>query len=194
VEVCEEGTDNCAMTNAMGRSELDLPRCQEVTITMNKEGYAPYAIAGFVDEDFGIVAAAGSLFTDDQLSEIADQLGIEYPWNGGMVALAAFAQRAGTTFTHVGSTDGTAFYFDAANGQYSTALEATTAMSGLDDFPLGEGGFAELTPGEHQFEFGGAVGDCTPGRFAFAGDGPNRIRVPVLDGYIIWASMSCGAP
>jgi hypothetical protein len=190
VELCESGTDNCVFTNEMGRSVLALPRCEEVVITMNKEGYAPYAISAFTDESFTTGTAAGSFFTDDQMEEAASQLGLPYPWTGGVVALATFPPNPGTTFTAVDASC-TEFYFDADSSTYSTAAEATAAAPGLADFPLGAGGCAELPPGVHVFEFGGAATECERGRFSLPSDAPNTIRVPVLDGYVTWASMSC---
>lgn len=196
VDMCEWGTDNCATTDAQGRAVLELPRNQEVIVTQNKAGYAPYAIAG-ISDTLAASVAAGSFFTNEQLSEIATQLGIEYPWKDGVgvVALATFPPiLGGVTFTHVGPGNGVAFYFDSSTQEYSTAIEATTAQIGVGDFPLGEGGFAELSPGEHQFEFGGAATNCVPGRWGFPGDAPGRIRLPVIEGHITWASMPCEGP
>jgi hypothetical protein len=98
------------------------------------------------------------------------------------------------TFAPVGSTIdavGEAFYFDASTEQYSLDLEATTAFSGAaDSLPLVQGGFADVTPEEQQFEFGGTAGDCLVS-WGWPGDAPNRIRVPVRKGFRTYGSMAC---
>jgi len=138
------------------------------------------------------------MYTDAQLVAIAEQLQIQYPWQGGMVGLLRWpSPHAGVTFKPVGSTIdavGKRFYFDAATEQYSVDLEATTAFIGLWDFVLAEGGFAEVAAGEQQFEFGGTAGDCLRPSWGWPGDAPNRIRVPVRDGYVTYGSIVCDQP
>lgn len=207
VEICEADADpeNCALSNEFGRVDLDMPADQEVAITMEKDGYGPRLIPDVSDETWGPSGgtdagpAAWRMYTDAQLTTIADQLGTTYPWQGGMVGLVWLSipqgAHAGVTFTPVGSTIdavGESFYYDSATGEYSLDLEATTAIPTGHLLPLSEGGFTEVTPGEQQFELGGTAGDCTRPSWGWPVDGaPNRIRVPVRDGYITYGSVIC---
>jgi len=202
VEACDVDTGNCVTSNELGRADLELPADQEITFTMNKDGYGPRVTGDVSDETFGPEGGTGAwpvdwrMDTDAQLSAIAEQLQTPYPWEGGVVGLLKWVSpTTGVTFAPVGSTIdavGEAFYFDAATEQYSLDVEATTGFFGLWDFPLGAGGFTEVTPGEQQFEFGGTAGDCSVVSWGWPVDGePNRIRVPVLEGYATYGSMVC---
>ena len=136
------------------------------------------------------------MYPDDQLAAIAEQLGIMYPWEGGIVGLnVASDLQAGVTFIPVGSTSdevGERFYYDADTKQYSLELEKTPGVSSGAQLPLAEGGFTEVAQGEQQFEFGGTAGDCSDVSLGWPVDGaPNRIRVPVRDGYITYGSIDC---
>jgi len=199
VEVCEADTDNCVTSNAGGFAMLDVPDSEEVTITMEKEGYGRWVTGDVSDETAGpeggtATIGAWWMYTHAQLAAIAEQLPTPYPWEGGIVALVRWpSPHAGATFTPVGSTVdavGEAFYFDAETEKYSLDLEATTEFPMLWEAPLAEGGFAEVTPGEQQFEFGGTAGDCRPS-WGWPGDARNRIRVPVREGYRTYGSMIC---
>lgn len=205
VEVCEYGTDNCAKSDLMGFVELDFPRDhQEIAITANKEGYAPRVFGNVTDEQF---PDAGSergerfqlcMFTHDEMATVAERLGTTYPWEGGIVGLVRLpSSTVGVRFVPVGPTVdevGDSFYFDSQSLRYSRELGSTTFFIGLWGFPLGEGGFIEVTAGARQFELTGNAGDCPHESWAWPGDGPNRIRVPVIDGYITYGSMRCDSP
>jgi len=205
VEICEVDTDNCVTTDEFGRADLDMPADQEVMITMEKDGYGPRLIPDVSDETWGPSGgtdtgpAGWRMYTDAQLATIAERLGTTYPWQGGMVGLLWLsipqAPHAGVIFAPVGSTIdavGERFYYDSATEQYSLDLEATTAVVAGHLLPLAEGGFTEVTPGEQQFELGGTAGDCTRPSWGWPVEGaPNRIRVPVRDGYITYGSVIC---
>jgi hypothetical protein len=191
VKICEADADpeNCVTTNELGRADLDVRSNQEITITMDKEGYGPFVIGDVSDETFGPQGGTGPwpadwrMYTDAQLAAIAEQLQTPYPWEGGIVGLLKWlSPNTGVTFAPVGSTIdavGEAFYFDAATEQYSLDLEATTPFHGLWNFPLAEGGFTEVTPGEQQFELGGTAADCPVVSWGWpVDDAPNRIRSP----------------
>lgn len=207
VEVCEADADpgNCVTTNEVGRADLNLPADREIAITMDKEGYGPLVVGDVSDETWGPsggtdpAPAGWRMYPDEQLTTIAEQVGTTYPWQGGMVGLLWLsiprAPHAGVTFTPVGSTIdavGEPFYFDAATEQYSLDLEATTAVVAGYLLPLAEGGFTEVTAGEQQFELGGTAGDCIRPSWGWPVDGaPNRIRVPVREGYATYGSVIC---
>ena len=136
---------------------------------------------------------------NDQLEVVAQQVGTAYPWEGGMVGLVTLPRpHPGVTFAPAGSTIdavGERFYLDAATDQYRLDLEATTALGFASSLPLGEGGFTEVAPGEQQFEFGGTAGDCRRASWGWPVEGaPNRIRIPVREGYRTYGSMVCDEP
>ena len=203
VNVCQADTDNCFTSNELGRAALAVPFNQEIMFTFEKEGYGSRIFADVSDETFGPNANGDGavtgvrMYPDDQLAAIAGQLGTPYPWDGGMVGLTGWpAQTAGVTFTPVGSTIdavGELFYFDAATEQYSPDLDATTAFPAPWRFPLAAGGFTEVTPGEQQFAFGGTA-DCSRPSYAWPGDAPNTIRIPVREGYMSYGSIVCDEP
>lgn len=195
VEICA-GTGNCDTTDPFGRADLDVRSDQEVTFTFEKEGYGKWLTGSVSNENYQSTTAR-RMFLDDQLAAIAMQLGTQYPWEGGIVGLVRNpSDAAGATFAPVGSTVGAvgeSFYYDSATDEYSLDLEAATAVESSWLLPLGAGGFTEVAPGaagEQQFEFGGTAGNCRPS-WAWPGDGPNRIRVPVREGYRTYASMIC---
>lgn len=200
VEVCEADTENCAMSDEFGVAAIDVPADQEILFTIEKEGYGKWLTADVSDEarEQGVVSRR--MHTNAQLEAVAGQLGIEYPWTGGIVGLVRFptVAQGGLTFAPVGSTVGQVgdeFYYDGAMEEYSADLQATSAFDGAGYvLPLGDGGFTEITPGEQQFEFGGTAGDCAVS-WAWPGDTANTIRLPVREGYRTYASMSdCTAP
>jgi len=204
VEICEAGTDNCDTTDFLGEAELHVPPNQEVSFTLEKEGYGPILVPDVSDETYGPGGnglpnvAPFRIFPTEQLEVVAQQVGTTYPWEGGVVGLTLVQGpegRAGVTFTPVGSTldmVGEPFYFDAATEQYSLDLEATTARGQGNLLPLILGGFTEVTPGEQEFEFGGTAGDCDRISWAWpVKNEPNRIRVPVRAGYLTYGSIVC---
>ncbi len=200
VEVCEADTENCSMSDDLGVASIVVPADQEILFTIEKEGYGKWLTADVSDETRERVVVNRRMHTNAQLEAVAGQLGIEYPWMGGIVGLVRFptVAQGGLTFTPVGSTAdqvGDEFYYDGALEEYSVDLQATSAFDGVGYvLPLGDGGFAEITPGEQQFEYGGTAGDCAVS-WAWPGDTANTIRLPVREGYRTYGSMSsCTAP
>jgi len=205
VRICEADTENCVMTNQLGRADLRVPSDREVMFTIEKEGYGRILVADVSDDTFGAGGRGDGVVTDwrlyppEQLAAIAEQLGTRYPWVDGIVGLRATGSAAstGATFTPVSSTIdmvGERFYYDADSEpkQYSLDLEATTATLNTKRLPLFEGGFTEVSPGEQQFEFGGTAADCSLLEYGWPVEGaPNTIRVPVRDGYTTLGSMAC---
>jgi hypothetical protein len=206
-EICQADTENCEKTDAAGRAELDVPANQEVAFTFENEGFGPFIVGDVSDDTFGPECVGDGrvtvweMFPIDQEAAIARQLQTPYPWEGGIVGLARWVfPNTGVTFAAVGSTIdavGEPFYFDAETKQYTLDLEATTYFPGTDGLPLSQGGFTEVKaiPGEQQFEFGGTAGDCHCASWAWPVEGaPNRIRVPVREGYRTYGSMVCDDP
>ncbi len=192
VMVCEVTSDTCTESNEAGTAILRVPADQELTITMKKEGYGSW-VTGAVSDENRELTTIRRMFTHAQLEAVAADLGTPYPWRGGIVGLVRYPPHVGVTFSPVGDTAdavGDSFYLDAMTEAYSADLEATTAHSESWLAPLGDGGFTDVTPGEQVFEIGGAAGDCQRS-WAWPGDTPNTIRVPVLEGYRTYGSWRC---
>lgn len=190
--VCVLGAVDCVTTDAEGLVELRFPPDQEVAFTVETEGYGSWVFANVTDDRFPEEGTA-EMTTVEALSEIAAQLGITYPWKQGMVGLQRWPSRAGVRFVPVGSTVdavGEPFYFDASTLDYSLELTATTDFVATPYFQLASGGFTEVAPGVQQFELAGAAGECASS-WAWPGDAPNRIRIPVLEGFTTYGSMIC---
>jgi hypothetical protein len=178
VRVCETDTDNCQVTNAEGRAFIELPCEQEVSYTLEKEGYVSGLWLDVTDETFqGFSLPMNS---DAQVEEWSEILMLPEPWTGGAIALIPVPRRAGVTFELVGQT-AQAVYRDE-EGIPDPTLTATTST--------GIGNFFEVPAGEYQVEYGGDATNCVP-REAWPGDAANRTKVPVKVGFITYVGMSC---
>jgi hypothetical protein len=202
VEICELGNPtNCTETNSLSRATINVPTNREVAFTLKKSGYGPMLIPDVSDEGFG-GSASGSgigtfrLYSDEELEAIASSLGVQYPWEGGVVALRVAKQPTtfpGVIFRAFGSTVdavGESFYYDGE--EYRRDLDETTEVSSGWLLPLAEGGFTEVSPGDHQFEFAGTGAGCSVPSWGWhVQDQPNVVRLPVRAGYTTYASMAC---
>ena len=197
VQTCEADTENCALSDETGTLSLNVLPDQEILFTIEKEGYGKWLMADVSDDTRELVGVTGRrMHTDAELQTVADQLGVDYPWTGGIVGLVINpSEVGGLTFAPAGTTVGEvgeSFYYDSATEAYSLVLDAGTEVAFDWNLPLGAGGFTEVTPGEQQFEFGGTAGNCVAS-WAWPGDTPNTIRVPVREGYRTYGSMICTA-
>ncbi len=198
VEVCQLDTDNCVTTDSEGLTEIFFPRDgTEIAFTIVHEGYGRWVFSNAIDERFPELFGSPlrfPLYTHAYLEAIAAQVDVSYPWEKGMVALGRWPPQRGVKFMPVGPTVdevGAAFYFDDETLRYSLEADATGIIQAINDFPLSQGGFAEVTPGVHQFELSGEAGHCTHASWSWPGDAPNRFRIPVLEGYTTYGSMRC---
>lgn len=180
VELCETDTTNCATTDADGLAEIMVSANQEISYTVSKDGYAPFLVGDVTDET--LLPTVWPMFNDAMLADAAEALEIPYPYTGGILALQVLPNMAGVTFDLLDET-AKQYYADEA-GIDTLGLTATTSR--------GWGGFLEVSPGEHQVEFGGTATNCTPS-IAWPGDAANRIKVPVRVGYVSYGSMDCDA-
>lgn len=178
VEVCETDTSNCVTTDANGEAVLMLPANQQVSYSLSKEGYGTFLAGDVTDETF-VPFATWPLFSNAQLEDNAEnRVMIPWPWTGGVIALGS--SMTGVTYDLI---DGTGKqWYKEEDWNVSLGLTATTSV--------GQGGFAEVSPGEYQVELGGTAINCTP-LIAWPGNEENRVRVPVKVGHLSFASMSC---
>ncbi len=182
VQICEADTTNCTTTDENGSAGLELPANQEVLYVVSKDGYAPEL---FADETpFGGLRAH-VLFTNQELDDAVAGFGSMWPHAG--TGWASFGVNlAGVTFQLMGAS-GVQWYLNS-EGVATTEIDATTteAIAGV------RGGFVEVTPGIFEVEYGGAASNCTLG-IGWPSEMPNRLRIPVRDGHISYASMACDA-
>ena len=181
-QLCQTNVINCAVTNASGKAAIELPVAQEISYTLEKEGYASYLFAD-------VLSPGGSQFQFGMLPNqlLASQHGrlmSPYPTGDkGTIALELRPPFAGVTFDLVGAA-GKAYYVDEERN-WSSDLAATTSQ--------GRGGFVEVSPGTFQVELGGTAQDCVP-RLAWPGDVEDSIRIPVREGYRSFATVRCSVP
>ena len=192
--ICQVGADNCVTTDKRGTATIYFPANQEIAATVEKQGYGPRVYCNVTDEYFP-EGYTVPLYTHEYLASIAEQLQTPYPWKGGIVGLLRwFSPNPGVKFLPVGPTAeavGAAYYFDSATDRYDLEIDATTYYFGLPYGPLAEGGFTEVVPGVHQFEFAGTAGDCPHASWGWPGDAPNRLRVLVMEGHTTYGSLRC---
>ena len=177
-QVCEVGTDNCATTDAEGKTTLDFPKDEEVAWTVEKAGYLTLAGADVTDETLDPGPFTWRLNTVETMDAWAEKLGTTSPLTA--TYNRAVPQRAGATYTLVDET-ALGYYMDM--GMPDLNLTATTSA--------GDGGFAEVSPGVVEVEFGGTATDCVAS-LGWVSERPNTIRLPVIEGLTTYGSMRCG--
>ena len=191
VKICESDTVNCVTSNVDGKAVLELPVNQEVAVTMEKDGYVPVIFAYLTDTTFGGDQGHYKPSNENSAVLFTEHLALAYPLQGGTIIVTTFpATTAGVTFDLVDETN-EAFYFDAESRRYSFDLDATTGDPMPWNLPLAMGGFAELSPGEYEIEFGGAADGCVGSRLAWPGRTMNSIRLPVKEGFVTFGSIGC---
>jgi hypothetical protein len=182
VELCQNGTPNCEMTDANGTATIQAPVGREISFTLTKEEYLPLLIPDVVPKE-------GLRNTPDMRSErwAGEQHGhvdSPYPMRGtGTIQVELQPGLAGATFELAGAT-GTPFYYTRQN-TWSPDFITTTGR--------GWGGFSEVGPGDdYLIELDGEAENCVP-NWGWPGEDENSIRVPVREGYLTIATVQCPA-
>ena len=181
VDLCEADTTNCATTNAAGFAQIMVPANQEVTYTVSRDGFVPYAI-GDVSEPPAITST-WPMISDSLMAAEGERVGFVWPSEDGILPLAALPLQAGVTWD-IDDETARVYYMDEAC-LAQTDLTATTT--------IGRGGFYDASVGVREIEFGGTATNCTTG-IAWPGTAANQIRVPVRAGHFGYGSMSCDEP
>ena len=180
VAVCVTDTTDCVMTDAMGNVTVDVPAGEEISYTLDLEGYGSYLEPVLVDEVRTVIL---SMATDARFEDMHGRVMSPYPMEGtGSIFVELVDEPfAGATFE---LTDGTGktFYWDE-DKSWDAQLSATTST--------GAGGFTEVVPGEYQIEIGGTATNCVLAGKGWPGDSANTVRVPVREGYLTRALVIC---
>lgn len=186
VRLCETDTANCATTDADGMASIAVPADQEVSYTLEKEGYTPYLVADVTDETL-FQTGPWAMYSEQLTADLLEALGIASPMGGQIILRAVsgaiIAGIAGVTFDLIDET-ATPFY-NEQDWTPSFDLTATTS--------IGQGGFVEQATGEYQVEYGGAATNCSV-QIGWPGDAANRVKVPVRAGYFSFGTMVCDEP
>lgn len=188
VEVCVQGTSDCATTDDDGVVVLELPANDEAALTLTGEGYQ----RGLTALTTEAVAIEGEMLvlSETTAQSLSGVLGIAYPLQEtGAFSLGVVTDPptlgedgiAGVTMT-LSEPQGQRYYI-GASGIPSTELTSTTE-------PLGSGGYVELPTGTYDVELGGTASNCEV-LAAWPGGRDNSFRLPVEAGYLTFAFVTC---
>ena len=197
-QVCEMGTavPNCETTDTSGAATLRLPANQELSYSVEKEAYGSIlypVVTGSTSANLD-----SNMWSDESLTNVFTDLRSPYPFsNTGAIGLIITPRFAGATFELVNAT-GTSFYEDEEDN-WRLDLEGTTLGGTGRRTAFGVGGFVEVPPGTFQVEIGGTAQDCAisvvgGAQRGWPGDAPNRVRVPVREGFFTRVVLLCPAP
>ena len=119
-----------------------LPAFQEVTYTVSKEGYAPYAVGDVTGAP--TLTPTWPMISDALMEAEADRVGFTWPSEDGLLALDISPEQAGVTWD-IDDEAATVYYMNE-DSVADTDLTATTSV--------GRGGFYDASPGTREVEFG----------------------------------------
>jgi hypothetical protein len=194
--VCQMDTDtpNCVPTNANGSATLELPANQQLSYTVEKEGYGSLL--------YPVVMAATSanldanMATNEELSQQYANLDSVYPpRETGTIRIIFSPRFAGATVRLVDATAEEWYRDEEGNWRAPPDVEATTEGEGC----CGSGGFVEVGPGTFQVEIGGTAQGCAVTRNSgtlrgWPGEASNTVQVPVREGFETRTVVSCPVP
>ena len=182
-----DATTNCEETDPDGVVTIEVP-VGESGYTVEKEGYASYLYPDIVP--LGGYAALLPLPTAARMSAQHGRVGSPYPPRlTGSILILTSPARAGVTFELAQATN-KPFYVEELTGpddevtDWSLDLTETTSE--------GKGGFSEVSPGAFLISLGGTASGCIAA-LAWPAEGKNTIRLPVREGYITRATVTCAA-
>jgi len=193
-KVCQTETDppNCVTTDANGSARLTVPANQQLSYTVEKEGYGSLL--------YPVVTAATSANLDanmgsnESLTQQFANLDSPYPpRDTGTIRIIIAPGFAGATVRLVDAT-GKAWYRDGEDN-WNPDLEATTEGEGCCE----AGGFVEVGPGVFQVEIGGTAQSCALSSASgtlrgWPGEAPNMVRVPVQKSFETRTVVNCPPP
>jgi hypothetical protein len=161
---------------------------EEISITLEKEGYQSYLVAGVVPAAEPPVLTL-SLATVERIETLHGLVMSPYPMEGtgDLIVVSAVPSPFPGITLDLGEATGKGFYYDEG-GMWDADLTATTSY-GFGPW----GGFTEVSPGEVQVELGGTADGCVPVT-GWPGDVDNSVRMPIRAGYLTHTIVSCEAP
>jgi hypothetical protein len=196
-KICQTETDppNCVMSGPNGIATLELPTNQRLSYAVEKKGYGSLLFPIVTGRDGTSEAFDANMKSNEWLTDNFDNLESPYPQRDtGAIRIVIAPRLAGATLELLDAT-GEAYYKDEEEN-WSPLLKATTDGEGC----CAVGGFVEVGQGEFQVEIGGTGKHCVLATYGggtvrgWPGDAPNRIRVPVREGFFTRAVASCPTP
>lgn len=178
VQICQTYTTNCVETGDLGSAFLEVPVDQEVSATMDKDGFNR-VLNSFVVPEGGSGFSLG-LATEQRIKDQCGLMESPYPMDGTGMIYIDTGTLVGVTLELIGTT-GKRFYRDL-DANFDPDLTATTAYGG--------GGFLEVIPGEYVVEIGGTAENCVI-RKGWPGAADNTVKLPVQEHYMSTAVVAC---
>lgn len=190
VQVCQLATPNCMTTNAEGEFTLEVPAMSEVGLTLVLPDFVDTLVADVTNEGINTVPTI-AMPSNEYMEEFAIGLMTDFPLRTGLSFIRTSTVGsdptgvAGATYALVEGT-GLPYYLDDEDVPSSSLTE--TQESGI-------GGFFEMAESGKtvEVELGGAATNCRSGA-AWPGSEEDRIRFPILDGFVTQATVVCDAP
>ena len=188
-EVCQDGTENCATTDADGVAALQIPGNEEFAyaVTATSE-YFPLLSAQVSDSDIPL-STTQTLFLDATLVSFAAFLDTEWPPTTGTIGMAVYEN----PFSEAVGIPGVSFELIEGTGQPFYLDESgipTTMLTETQD--NGGGGFVEVSEGTVEIGMTGAQ-NCERPFNAWPGSEPDQFRVPSRVGFLTVPAVWCDA-
>lgn len=188
-EVCQDGTDNCATTDADGVASLQIPGNEEFAyaVTATSE-YFPL-LSPQVSDSNTPLSPTLTLFLEATLISFSALLDTEWPPTSGTVGMVVYEN----PFPEAVGIPGVSFELIEGTGQPFYLDESglpTTMLTETQD--SGSGGFIEASEGTLEIGLTGAQ-NCERPFNAWPGSEPDQFRVPSRTGFLTVPAVWCDA-
>jgi len=187
-EVCLDGSENCATTNAEGRASLDVPGNEEFAYAVTAESDFFSLLSPQVSDTDIVVEPDFTLLSQGTIMSFAALIGTEWPPTTGVVSITLYEKPypetvaiPGASFEIIEGT-GQSYYLNDSNIP-TTELSETQSS--------GTGGFVEVSVGTVEAGVTGVSG-CDEYSNAWPGSAPNQVRFPSRVGYQTAVIWRCG--
>lgn len=187
-EVCQDGTDNCATTNADGEATLQIPGNEEFAYAVTPPSdYFPLLSPQVSDSDIPLSPSL-TVFSQTTLMAFAGLLDTDFPPTTGTIGMVVYQNPFPDTTTGIpgvtfGLIEGTGvpYYLNASNVPDPTLTETGDN---------GSGGFVEASEGTLEIGLSGTQ-NCERPYNAWPGSEPNQFRVPSRAGFLTVPVVWC---
>jgi len=189
-EVCQDGTENCATTDADGVAALQIPGNEEFAYAVTPpSGFFPLLSPQVSDSDIPLLPTL-TVFSETTLMAFAGILGTDFPPTTGTIGMVVYEDPfpdavgiPGVSFELIEGT-GRSYYLSEAN------LPTEMLTETVDN---GSGGFVEASEGTLEVGLSGTQ-NCEQRPYnAWPGAEPNQFRFPSRAGFLTVPVVWCGA-
>lgn len=187
-EVCLDGTDNCATTNADGQASLDVPGNEEFAYAITAEpDFYPLLSPQVSDTDI-VVEPEFTAFSQATLMGFAALLGTEWPPTTGVNSISLYEKPYPDTVPIPGAS----FEILEGSGQSYYLNDSDVPTTELSETQSnGVGGFFEASDGTLEVGVTGVSG-CDEYSNAWPGSAANQVRFPSRAGFQTIVVWRCG--